>query len=231
MDLSSFLELDKAVLHFFNGSDNLFLDNVTIVLTSGYTWIPLYLVLLYLVIKNNETMGQIMLIVGCSLLAIILADGMADYIVKPLVARWRPTNDPYFRQAVDTVCGYRGDSYGFFSAHAANTMSIAVFFCLLVRNRLLSVMMLLWSVLNGWTRLYLGVHYPSDVLVGWMWGAVAGVIAYFVYYKVYFKISPKLNYVSSQYTSTGYSLADVDVTMTVMVLILIYAILRGITLS
>jgi undecaprenyl-diphosphatase len=129
---------------------------------------------------------------------------------------------------VDVVNNLRGDDYGFFSAHAANTMSLAVYFCLLVRNRVFQFFMILWSLINCWTRLYLGLHYPGDVLVGLLWGIIAGFIAYLVWHKVYFKISPKLNYISSQYTSTGYSLTDIDVVIAVMVFTFAYAIIRSI---
>lgn len=227
MDLNTILELDRQILAFFNGSDSLFIDGIALTLTSGLTWIPLYLGLFYLVIKNNETMAQVVLIVGCAVLCLFLADGLADYIVKPLVGRWRPTNDPLIKYSIDVVNNYRETKYGFFSAHAANTMSIAVFFCLLVRSRKFTVTMLLWSLLNCWTRMYLGVHYPGDILCGLVWGVTVGVFVYYLYKHVYFKISPKLNYVSTQYTTTGYSLADIDVLITLVMFVGCYIIIRG----
>ena len=153
MDWNSFLELDRQLLAFFNGSDSLFIDGVAMTLTSGLTWIPLYLGLFYLVIKNNETMAQVALIVGCAALCLFLAFGLTDYIVKPLVARWRPTNDPFIKYTIDVVNSYRESKFGFFSAHAANTMSITVFFSLLVRNRKFTIVLLTWSLLMCWTRL------------------------------------------------------------------------------
>lgn len=231
MDLQSLLEVDQQLLHFFNGSNNMFLDGVVSVLTSGMTWIPLYLALLCLVIKNNETMPQIMLIIGCSALCILLADGVADGLAKPYFARFRPANDPFIKYSIDVVHNFRGDGYGFFSAHAANTMSIAVFFCLLVRNRLLSFTMLLWSLVNAWTRLYLGVHYPSDILCGLLWGGVSGVVAYIVYHYVYRKISANANYISTQYTTTGYDINEVNVVLTVLAFTLVYVVLRALLLA
>ncbi len=219
--------IDLPLLQFFNGSDSLFLDGMMTALTNGFTWVPLYLALLYMVIKNNETMQQIFLTIGCLLLCILLADGMADGIAKPFFARLRPSHDPLVMERLDFV-GIRGSGYSFFSAHAANTMSLAVFFCLLVRNRIFNFFMIAWSLLNGYTRLYLGVHYPSDVLVGFLWGAVSGFIAYLVWRKVYFKISPGLNYVSSQYTRTGYALSDADVVIAVMAFTFIYSMVFAI---
>lgn len=218
MTIDSLIALDQELLTWFNGSESLFLDNFVVLLTTGITWIPLYVALFVLVMKNNETMSQIMLVVGCAALCILFADGVADGLVKPLVGRPRPCNDPLLKYAVDIAGNYRVSGFSFFSAHAANTMSIAVFFTLLVRNRTFTAAMLLWSLLNGWTRLYLGFHYPGDVLCGFLWGAVSGCLAYLLFYKVYLRISPKLNYISTQYTRTGYSKNDIDMVIAVMVL-------------
>lgn len=227
MDIQSVLEFDRNLLSLFNGSNSLFSDSWMLVLTSGFTWIPLYFSLLYLVVKNNETMAQILLIMGCSALCVALADGMADFVAKPLVERWRPSNDPVFRYAVNVVGGMRGTDYGFFSAHAANTFSIAVFFCWLVKSRILGISMVLWSLVNCYTRMYLGLHYPTDIFVGLLWGFVVGTAVYYIYYRIYSRISPKNNYVSSQYTSSGYNLEDVDIVMLVLVVTFCYTVIRA----
>lgn len=216
MTLESIIDFDQQLLLWFNGSDSLFLDRMSDMLTWGFTWTPLFLALFFLVVKNNETMPQIVLVTCCAGLCILLADGMADGIVKPLVARPRPAMDPYLKYLVDVVDGHRGSGFSFFSAHAANTMSLAVFFSMLVRNRLFTVVMVLWSLLNCWTRLYLGLHYPVDIVCGLLWGIVSGLISYIVYHKFYYKISPKINYISSHYTSSGYSMADIDMVIVVV---------------
>lgn len=226
MDLDTILNIDQQLLLFFNGSDSLFLDGVVSTLTNGLMWIPLYLSLFYLIIKNNETMVQIGLIIGCVALTLLLTDGMADGICKPMIARWRPSNDPILKYSVDIVNNTRGSDYGFFSAHAANTMGLAVFFALLVRSRLLSITMIAWSVIEGWTRMYLGLHYPLDVLTGWTWGAISGLIGYLVCIRFYYRMSPKINYISSQYTRTGYDCADINVVMFIYAASLLYAILK-----
>lgn len=221
------MELDKSVLAFFNGSESLFLDNLVLVLTSGLTWIPLYVSLLYVVIKNNETMKQIMLVIGCVLLCIFLLDGITDFIVKPLVARQRPTYDPLMKYSIDVVNDARATGYSFFSAHAANTFGIALFFSLLIRNKTFVIAIISWSLVNCWTRLYLGVHYPSDILVGLLWGTLVGFIVYYIYLRAYLKMSPAFNYISSQYTSTGYNHADIDVVLLVLTLTFVYAVIRA----
>ncbi len=219
------------MLAFFNGSESLFLDGLIVTLTSGATWIPLYVALLYLVIKNNDTMAQIMLIVGCCLLCFFVTEFVTEGLVKPAVARPRPGNHPLYMYDVDVVDDLRGLDYSFFSAHAANTFGIAVFFCLLVRNSLFSWLMVGWSLLNCYTRLYLAKHYPSDICVGLLFGALVGTLAYLLYAAVYRRISSRGHYISSQYSRTGYSLDDIDVVALVLMLILFYAIVRAFVLQ
>ena len=129
--------VDRAALLAVNGSNSLFLDSVVHVLTTATTWIPLYLSLFYIVVKNHNTVQRIAIIVGCAGLCILFAGAVDDLIVKPTVARWRPTHDPVIGTLVDVVDGYRGGKYGFFSAHACNTFSITIFFCWLVRSKVL----------------------------------------------------------------------------------------------
>ena len=225
--MQTLTDIDRSVLAFFNGSDSLFVDNLAVILTSGLTWIPLYLSLLYVIIKNNDTMKQIMLVVGCVILSIILSDGMADFIVKPMVERLRPSNDPFIKYTVNVVNDMRGSSYSFFSAHASNTFCVAMFFSLLVRNKVFVITMVSWSLVNCWTRMYLGLHYPSDILAGLVWGGISGSLAYYVYIKSYLHIYKDFNYISSRYTSTGYNRFDADIVLLVLILTLLFAITKA----
>lgn len=225
--MQTLVDIDRTLLAFFNGSESLYVDNLAVALTSGFTWIPLYLSLLYVVIKNSETMKQIMLVIGCVCLCIILSDGLADFIMKPMVGRFRPSQDPLLKYAVDVVNGTRGTLYGFFSAHASNTFCIAVFFSLLVRNSKFVTAMIAWSLVNCWTRMYLGLHYPGDILAGLLWGGMVGAFVYFVYIKAYLRMYPDFNYISSQYTTTGYNCVDIDIVLLVLTLTLLYAVMRS----
>lgn len=231
MDFSKIQDMDMQVLSIFNGSDNIMLDQMVQILTSGLTWIPLYVMLFFVVMRNNETMGQIALVVGSAIFCVLFADGLVDGIIKQLAERWRPSNDPTFKYMVQVVDDIRLKGYSFCSAHAANTMSLAVFFSLLIRSKLLTITLVIWSLINCWTRLYLGVHYPSDILCGMIIGIIVGILVYLLYYKIYLRISPKINYISNQYTSTGYDHDDIDKAMVILMLTLVYVVTRSVVMA
>lgn len=225
--LSTLVEYDKDLLLSLNGSDSLYLDRVMRVLTATVTWVPLYISLFYVVLNNNDNFRKVMMILCGAGLCVLLAGTVDDMIVKPMVGRWRPTHDPEIGLLVDIVDGYRGGRFGFFSAHASNTFSIAVFFCWLVRSRLLSLALILWSFTNCWTRLYLGVHFPGDILVGLLWGGLVGSTVYFLYYRLSRNMTSRRRFISSQYTSTGFQRSDCDVPVAVLVFTLVFALIKS----
>ena len=222
------IALDKQWLLAVNGSDSLFLDRMAHVLTTAMTWLPLYLSLFYVVLHNNENFRKVLCVLAATGLCVLLAGSVDDLIVKPTVARWRPTHDPEIGLLVDIVDGYRGGKYGFFSAHASNTFSIAILFCWLIRSRLLSIALVIWSLTNCWTRMYLGVHFPGDILVGLTWGFIVGTLVYYIYYRVTKRLSTSnRRFVSSNYTSMGYQRSDCNIPVAVLVFTLLYALIRA----
>lgn len=225
---TNIISLDKEWLLAVNGSDSLFLDRLARVLTKAITWLPLYISLFVVVLHNNDSFRKVFYVLAGAGLCVLFAGAVDDWFVKPGVARWRPTHDPEIGMMVDIVDGYRGGNYGFFSAHASNTFSVAIFFCWLIRSRLLSWALVIWSLTNCWTRLYLGVHYPGDILVGLTWGFIVGSFVYFIYYRLTRKVMhASYHFVSSDYTSTGYQRSDCDIPVAVLVLTLAYALIRA----
>ncbi len=170
---TSLLELDKSITLALNGSDSIIMDSIMKIITSTIVWIPIGIFLLYYIyIKCG--IKTMLLVLGGMLLCVLLADLMSSMVCKPLFARFRPSNEPSLEGMIDLVNNYRGGRYGFFSAHAANTMSIAVFLSLLLRRIPIVLLLIIWSLLNCWSRLYLGVHYMGDILVGLVWGTLVG---------------------------------------------------------
>ena len=220
-------DIDRQLLLDINGSDSLYLDRLVRTLTNGLTWIPLYLSLFYMVMKNNDNFRRLLLVLGGAGLCVLLAGTVDDAIVKPLVARWRPTHDPQIGILVDIVDGYRGGKYGFFSAHASNTMSIATFFCWLARSRRLSIALVIWSLVNCWTRMYLGVHFPGDILVGLIWGITVGTGVYFLYRRLTRDMYTPRNLNPAQYTTTCYRRQDCNWPVAVFIYTLLFVFIQA----
>ena len=113
-------------------------------------------------------------------LAVGVADFIASGILKDLVARPRPTRVPELEGVLHLVNGYKSGTYGFVSSHAANTMALALLFSLIWRNKIATIGMMLWVAANCYSRMYLGVHYPTDILGGLIVGSLVAVLAYWV---------------------------------------------------
>lgn len=165
--------IDLWILHIFNNAHTIVLDGMMATLTSGYTWIPLYLVLIYVMVRLGDSILSILVSIGCGLISVLGSSLMCNAVVKPLVERVRPTFDADVSHTLNIVDGITGsNTYSFYSSHAATTFALAAYVWLVMRDRTLSWTVLAWSLLMCWTRLYLGVHYPSDIIVGIIAGAV-----------------------------------------------------------
>ena len=171
--------LDRSIFLFLNGMHNDFFDVFMWYVSKTATWSLMLLFLLYIIFKNNWRMA-LMVVLGIAL-TITLADQISSGLIKDFIGRFRPTHNPEIESIVHTVNGYKGGLYGFVSSHAANTLGVAVYISLLFRNRYITLFMMLWSLLVAYSRIYLGVHYPGDILGG----MIVGVISGFVVYKIY----------------------------------------------
>lgn len=231
MDIQQLIELDKHILMQLNGSDSLFWDGFMYIVTDTTTWIPAAIALLYVIFKNNN-LKQGLFILLLIALVVTLADQTSSGICKPLFERYRPTKDPEFMNMVNTVNNYRaGGLYGFISSHAANTFAVAMFISLLVRNAKLSFMMFLWAFIPTYSRVYLGVHYPGDILFGIIDGLLSGSVVYLLYKFISNKYFFKSRLISAQYTTSGYDVKSINVVVLVLLLTYFFAIVYGMILS
>ncbi len=217
--------LDNIGIQWLMGSDSAFLDHFALTLTHAIIWLPLYLALIVMIIKNNDNMSQIILCIGCAFLCVIISAQLCNAVVKPLVARPRPCNTPTVMFLSQIAGNIHSKDFSFYSSHATNTMSLAVYITLVVRSHKLTAAMLLWSILCCWTRLYLAQHYLTDILVGLFVGAIIGALSYYIYQHVYRTISPDRRFVSTQYTATGYLHADIDIVLSSMAIVVVYSLL------
>lgn len=175
--IDQLIEFDKELLRFLNGYHTPWLDPVMLFLTETLAWLPLYVFLLYLVIKEYKKESWIILL-GIAL-TILLADQITASIMKPYFARLRPSREPTLEGLIHLVQGYKGGQFGFASSHAANTFGAATFFFLVFGNTKRWVIWLfVWAAFMTYTRIYLGVHYPGDVLIGGAIGMICGWIGF-----------------------------------------------------
>ena len=131
---------------------------------------------------------------------------------------------------VDVVDGYRGGRYGLISSHAANTIAVRIFLALLVRNVWMTFSLVLWAALCSYSRIYLGVHYPGDILFGMLWGVLVGFSTYTECAYILRKMSPDRNFISTQKTSTGYAVEDLDIFQSVLFLTYLVLAIRAVVL-
>ena len=159
-----------------------------VIVTLKYIWIPLYLLLIlliYLLYSKNKIKHVIIIILGC-ILVVACTDIISSKIIKPYFMRLRPSHEPLLKDLVHIVNGYKGGLYGFVSSHAANSLGIANYCWIFLHKKYKYIWLLyLWSILVGYSRIYLGVHYPGDIIFGYILGLTISYIVSLIINRIY----------------------------------------------
>jgi undecaprenyl-diphosphatase len=178
--IDKLIEYDHRLFIWLNGFHAPWLDPVMLYVSETWVWLPLHAVLIYLIFKDFSKHGWLVLFAVA--VTLTMSDQVTTNIMKPYFARLRPTHDPTLESIVHIVDGYRGGQFGFASSHAANTFALATFFFLLFRKSYKWIAFLFaWAALVAYSRVYLGVHFPGDILVGGMVGAIAAFIGFHLF--------------------------------------------------
>jgi undecaprenyl-diphosphatase len=131
------------------------------------------------------TLKQAIMCLVAIALVIVIADQMSSSLIRHSVGRLRPANlENPISNMVHIVDGYRGGRYGFPSSHAANSFGLAFFLLYLLRRSPIPTFIILWAIVNCYSRIYLGVHYPGDILCGTLVGLIAATVVWFIYKKL-----------------------------------------------
>lgn len=187
--LEELLHIDTDILLAINGWHAPWADRVMWIISEKTTWIALYGLLIGLLINkypraSAQAVKWLRKVPVCAVMivVIVLAVGAADFIasgiLKDLVARPRPTRVPELEGVLHLVNNYRSGQYGFVSSHASTTMACALLFSLIWRNKIATIGLMLWVAMNCYSRMYLGVHYPLDIIGGLLVGALVAVAGY-----------------------------------------------------
>jgi len=181
------LEYERSVFLWLNGHHSPFWDSFMWLYTGQVVWIPLILLFLFVFIYKTEWKESVLILLSIVLI-VVVCDQFSSHLCKPYFMRFRPSRHPDFKDFVHIVNDYRGGNYGFISGHAANAFGFAMFSLLLFRYRPYTILVLVWSTLMAYTRIYLGVHFLSDIIPG----ALSGIFFGFLVYKLYVAVRRKV---------------------------------------
>jgi undecaprenyl-diphosphatase len=178
--LEKILEVERSAFLFLNGCHTPFWDSFMWLYSGKAAWIPVILFFLLMLFYKTDWKESLLIVLSIALV-VVLCDQFSSSICKPCFMRFRPTHHPDFMDFVKTVNDYRGGKYGFISGHAANAFGFATFTLLLFRYRWYSVSIVIWGTVMAYSRIYLVVHFISDIIPGILAGIIFGYLSYRLY--------------------------------------------------
>lgn len=175
--LETLVQIDHALSLSINHFHTPLLDTVMAAVSGRLIWVPLYALLALLVFRTYGWKSAIVVVLAI-VINLVLSDQLS-VVLKDHFARFRPCHHPRLSEMLHLSDGC-GGKYGFVSSHAANTMGLAMLASLLLPYRWLPPVMMLYALLNGYSRIYLGKHFVLDVLGGYALGIVLGIGVYYL---------------------------------------------------
>jgi undecaprenyl-diphosphatase len=185
------VSFDRNLFLALNSSLGPSFDTFMVWVADRFIWIPLYALLAFMLVRKFGFQSLYMILFAG--LMITISD-QGSVLLKNTFLRERPCHDDTISLMVHTVGGHCGGQYGFVSSHASNTMALFTYLLLMLRNtnRLLTAGLALWVVLIGYCRIYLGVHFPADIIGGWLMGIFSAFLTYGIYRSLFDSPKAKL---------------------------------------
>ena len=180
-------QLDTKFFIFLNSINSPFWDEVMWWISGSKSWIPMYLIIIAFIIYKYKWRAIITLVFIA--LVVTLADQISVKAFKEVFQRLRPCHNPELQDIVHLVKNKCGGKFGFVSSHAANTFGVAFFLSKLFKNKKFSIFIFIWASIVSYSRIYLGVHFPFDVLGGAILGGLIGYLVYLLYNFTLHKLS------------------------------------------
>ncbi len=214
--------LDIEFFRLLNGCHNNFFDEFFWLVSGKFAWIPMILALLYVSFKKHWKIGVLLII--CIAVAITLCDQISSGLIKDAVCRLRPTRNALLADTVHIVNDYRGGMYGFVSSHAANSFGVAMLLLMIFRNKFFSWSILFWAFFVSYSRIYLGVHFPGDIICGGLLGIVLGWLVSLLYLKL-LQIKTMDNVPNKQFTDADAQILSYSTLFNFLLLLIISIII------